>query len=90
MNSEPRIDVMYTNMTSTSGFRIVRQLRFRTLEEQLQIFADQVKGGCFDRVVSISGSQGTFAVVVETAQSWDDLVEKGFPDPGIEKGKESE
>lgn len=43
MNSTPRIDVMYTNMTSTSGFRIVRQLRFRTLEEKMQIFADQVR-----------------------------------------------
>jgi hypothetical protein len=57
------IDVIYHNIRVTSTFRTLRQTRYRTVEEQLQILTHQIQAGCFDTVISVSASKGTFVVV---------------------------
>ena len=79
-SSGNELDVIYHNMTTTSNFRTMRQLRFRTLEDQLQILARQIQAGCFDTIISISASKGSFVVVLQTSLSADELFSKGFPD----------
>jgi hypothetical protein len=74
------LDVIYHNMRVTSNFRTLRQQRFRTVEHQLQILARQIEAGCFDVIISVSASKGSFVVVMETSLSDDELFSKGFPD----------
>lgn len=58
----------------------MRQKRFRTLEDQLQLSAHQLKAGRFDKVVNVSGSPETFAFVADASLSWNEFDQKGFFD----------
>lgn len=78
-NLTNEIDVIYHNMGSTSDFYTMRQNRCGTLEGCIQRLARQVAAGCFDRIVSVSGSKNSFAVIVETALSKQQLYDKDWP-----------
>lgn len=75
------LDINFHNMTTTSNFRTLRQTRYRSVEQQLQILARHIEAGCFDLVVSVAASKSSFVVVVQTARSMEELLEMGFPDP---------
>lgn len=71
-SSSNELDVIYQNMRVTYNFRTLRQKRFRTVEQQLQILTHQIQVGCFDTIKSISAS-GSFVVVIETLLLKDEL-----------------
>ena len=79
-DTEYELDIIYHNMNATSNFRTVRAFRHRTVEDQLQRFACQIGAGCFDAVVSVAASKGSFVVVMQTSLSDKELTARGFLD----------
>jgi hypothetical protein len=78
-NLTNEIDVIYHNMDSTSDFNTFRQQRYGTVEGCIQRLARQIEAGCFDKVVSVSGSKNSFTVIVETALSKEQLYGRDWP-----------
>jgi hypothetical protein len=73
------IDVIDHNMDSTSDFYTFRQQRYGTVEGCIQHLVPQIEAGCYDKVVSVSGVNHNFTVIVETALSKAQLYEKNWP-----------
>lgn len=73
------IDSIYHNMDSSSSFCMFRSGGYMTVEGCIQRLARQIAAGCFDKVVSVSGSSNNFTVVVETGLSQAEIYKRNRP-----------
>ena len=65
-------------MNVNSDFRTMRSQGAGTLPEQLAKLMEYCQAGCFDEVISVSGSANSFVVVVATTESLAEMNGKGF------------
>ena len=75
----PRIDVIYYNMrASPNVWKSTRQFIGGRVEDQFLRLANQIRAGCWDRVISVSASKYSFSAIVTTSLTLDELHAKGF------------